>query len=228
MRGCSSATIRSGAAWPVRGMNRLAPQHINENTIISSANWAGSPPFLAAMPPTMVPSRMAMKVAPSTRALPAGSSERGRWSGRMPYLIGPNSEAITPNRNSATNSIGTECRLKPEHGDQGDADLGELEPLRHHRLVVAVGEFAPERGEEEIGRDEDRGGERDQRVGVGAPDVVNRIRKTSAFLRKLSLNAEKNWVQNKGAKRRVMSRDEDIASPVVRSGRGHAPGPKRR
>ena len=69
---------RSGAASPVRGINRLAPQHISENTIISSANRAGSPPFLAAMPPTMVPSRMAMKVAPSTSALPAGSSERAR------------------------------------------------------------------------------------------------------------------------------------------------------
>ena len=45
-----------------------------------------------------------------------------------------------------------------------------------------------------------------------------RMRKTSAFLRKLSLNAEKNWHQNSGAKRRVMSRDDDIASPVIRSG----------
>ena len=31
-------TTRSGAAWPVRGMSRLAPQHISENTIISTAN----------------------------------------------------------------------------------------------------------------------------------------------------------------------------------------------
>src|SRR3977135_2055282 len=38
----------------------------------------------------------------------------------------------------------------------------------------------------------------------------NRIRKTSAFLRKLSLNAEKNWHQNSGAKRRVSSKDEDM------------------
>src|SRR5687768_3354806 len=34
------------------------------------------------------------------------------------------------------------------------------------------------------------------------PLTWNRIRKTSAFLRKLSLKAEKNWHQNKGAKRR--------------------------
>src|SRR5215468_7901357 len=36
------------------------------------------------------------------------------------------------------------------------------------------------------------------------------MRKTSEFLRKLSLKAEKNWVQNRGAKRRVIIRDEDM------------------
>ena len=81
-RRCSCCTTRSGAACPVRGMNRLAPQHISENTIISSANKAGSPPSFAASPPTMVPSRMAMKVAPSTSALPAGSSERCEMVGQ--------------------------------------------------------------------------------------------------------------------------------------------------
>src|SRR5882672_4789309 len=50
------------------------------------------------------------------------------------------------------------------------------------------------------------------------PPIWNRIRKTSEFLRKLSLNAEKNWVQNRGAKRRVSSKDEDMAgsAPVGR------------
>src|SRR5436190_23090682 len=42
------------------------------------------------------------------------------------------------------------------------------------------------------------------------PPIWNRIRKTSEFLRKLSLNAAKNWVQNSGAKRRVSSKDEDM------------------
>src|SRR2546423_15244698 len=51
------------------------------------------------------------------------------------------------------------------------------------------------------------------------PPTWNRTRKTSAFLRKLSLNAEKNWVQNKGAKRRVINKDEDMIFPVVRFGR---------
>ena len=212
-RGCSSAPRDRAPPVPVRGMSRLEPQHSSENTIISVANWTGSPPSLAARPPTMVPSRMAMKVAPSTSALPAGSSERARWSGRMPYLIGPNSErddAEQEQRDEQERS--TECRRRSRStAMSGDADLGELEALRHHRLVVAVGELAAERGKEEVGRDEDRGGERDQRVSPSEPPIWNRIRKTSAFLRKLSLNAEKNWVQNRGAKRRVMSRDEDMS-----------------
>src|ERR1700704_7093579 len=50
---------------------------------------------------------------------------------------------------------------------------------------------------------------------ASGPPILNSSRKTSAFLRKLSLNAEKNWHQNRGAKRRVRSRDEDMAIPVV-------------
>src|ERR1700757_3708161 len=53
---------------------------------------------------------------------------------------------------------------------------------------------------------------------ASVPPIWNRIRKTSAFLRKLSLNAEKNWVQNRGAKRRVINRDEDMALPPVPNG----------
>ena len=106
-------TTRSGAPGPVDGMSRLAPQHKREKAIIMNEKWAGSPPPLAATPPTMVPSRIAMNVAPSTNALPAGNSERARWSGRMPYLIGPKSAAMTPNRNNTKNRRGTECTTKP-------------------------------------------------------------------------------------------------------------------
>src|SRR3954464_8612722 len=52
---------------------------------------------------------------------------------------------------------------------------------------------------------------------ASAPPMWNRMRKTREFLRKLSLKAEKNWGQNRGAKRRVRSRDEDMAVPVVGS-----------
>ena len=37
-----------------------------------------------------------------------------------------------------------------------------------------------------------------------SPPTLNRIRNTRAFLRKLSLKAEKNWHQNRGANRRVV------------------------
>ncbi len=104
---------RSGAPEPTFGMSRLAPQHSSANTSISPENDAGSPPSFAASPPTMVPSRIAMKVAPSTSALAAGSSDLSSRSGRMPYLIGPNSEPITPKPSSATNSTGTEWTANP-------------------------------------------------------------------------------------------------------------------
>src|SRR5215510_13162986 len=57
---------------------------------------------------------------------------------------------------------------------------------------------------------------------ASAPPIWNRSRKTSEVLRKLSLNAAKNWVQNRGAKRRVISRDEDMAFPLVPTGAGPA------
>src|SRR5215469_1521136 len=55
---------------------------------------------------------------------------------------------------------------------------------------------------------------------ASAPPIWNSRRKTSEVLRKLSLNAAKNWVQNRGAKRRVISRDEDMAFPLVPTGAG--------
>ena len=56
-------------------------------------------------------------------------------------------------------------------GDDRDADLGKFEPLRHLGLVVAVGKFAAERRQKKVGRDEDRGGERNQRLRVRAADM---------------------------------------------------------
>ena len=163
--------FRSGAPEPTFGMSRLEPQHSSANTSIRPANDAGSPPPFAAMPPTMVPSRIARKVAPSTSALAAGSSDLSSRSGRMPYLIGPNCEPITPKANSATNSSGTECMHEADDRDDRDADLGELQPLRDHGLVVAVGDLAAERRQEEIRRDEHRRRERDQRFGRRAADL---------------------------------------------------------
>ncbi|MNC96209.1 hypothetical protein D3C83_135180 [compost metagenome] len=48
----------------------------------------------------------------------------------------------------------------------------------------------------------------------------NRIRNTSASLRKLSLNAEKNWHQNSGAKRRDVISELDMVIPLGRKSSG--------
>src|SRR5512144_1863953 len=51
-----------------------------------------------------------------------------------------------------------------------------------------------------------------------AASVRNRIKKTSAVLRKLSLNAAKNWHQNSGAKRRERIRGG--IAPLLQSSAG--------
>ena len=95
---------RSGAPSRVFGINRLDSQLASAVNIISQAKWMGLLLPLAAMPATMVPSRMARNVPASISALADGSSRRGKRSGRMPYLIGPNSDASVPNSSTATNS----------------------------------------------------------------------------------------------------------------------------
>ncbi len=134
----------------------------------------------------------------------------------MPYLIGPNSEPITPKPNSATNRIGSECSAKPMTAMTGDDDLGEFQPLRHDRLVVAVGQFAAERGQEEIRRDEHCAPASVISASAAEPPILNRIRKTSAVFRKLSLNAAKNWHQNSGAKRLDSIRGGGMAGDYCR------------
>ena len=105
-----AVTFRCGAPSPLGGISSAATQQASEKPITSGAKAKGPPPLRAAMPPTMVPSRIATKVAPSTSALPAGNCARSRWSGRMPYLIGPNSDANTPKPNSAVNRMGSDSR----------------------------------------------------------------------------------------------------------------------
>jgi hypothetical protein len=101
---------RSGAAGPEEGMLRANSQDETASARITHTTSSGLLAWETAMPPAIVPMRMARKVAPSTSALPAGSSAVASFSGRMPYLTGPNSDATIPNRPSATNGTGTECR----------------------------------------------------------------------------------------------------------------------
>src|SRR5581483_9878929 len=99
-------TRNRGAPSPLGGMSSAASQQASATTMTSDA--IGQPAFGPdSKPAVIVPVRMAMNVAPSTNALAAGNFSRGRWSGRMPYLSGPNSEASTPKPNKAMNNTGT-------------------------------------------------------------------------------------------------------------------------
>src|SRR3954469_18381988 len=129
----------------------------------------------------------------------------------MPYFTGPNSVAITPNKNSVTNMIGTECSQKPTTPSAETAISTSFTHFATDDLSKrsAICPPSPERKK--------NGPMNTAAVSVTSEFAVlssypalNRIRKTSAFFRKLSLNAEKNWHQNKGAKRRDVIRLSDI------------------
>ena len=65
------------------------------------------------------------------------------------------------------------------------------------------------------------------RASASAAAERNKIRKTSEVLRKLSLNAAKNWHQNSGAKRLDSSRGGGIALIIAKFPRGVAPSCKK-
>ena len=137
-----AARRKSGAPAPVGGMSRLAPQHRSENTIIRTRNGRDRRRPWRQCPPTMVPSRMAMKVAPSTSALPAGSSERARWSGQDAVLDRTKQRSDDAEQKQYEEQERHRMQAEAQHRDEGDSDLGKFEPLGDRRLVVAVGELA--------------------------------------------------------------------------------------
>ena len=104
---------RSGADGAVCGMREADAQEITARPMTARATHPMWEEPETSWPPAIVPIRMAMKVAPSTNALPVASSPTVSWSGSMAYFTGPNSAAMTPNMPSATNSSGIECRKKP-------------------------------------------------------------------------------------------------------------------
>ncbi|MGY4228608.1 hypothetical protein ACVMIH_005969 [Bradyrhizobium sp. USDA 4503] len=104
---------RSGADGCVTGMRDANAQDSTDRPTTAAQI---QPMWLAPatnMPPAMVPIRIAMKVAPSTSALPVASSDTDSWSGRTAYFTGPNSAATMPNSASAMNSSGIEWVKKP-------------------------------------------------------------------------------------------------------------------
>ena len=93
-------TFNPGAPTPLAGMNSEAIQQPTPTTASCRTIVHAARPSAAAKPPATRPQMIAAKVAPSTSAFPETSSSRSRRSGRMPYLIGPNSAAIQPRPNS--------------------------------------------------------------------------------------------------------------------------------
>jgi hypothetical protein len=223
----SSATVevhglavmaRPGAAGPATGMVRARAQEATASATMMPATSSGVPALFTATPPAMVPARMARNVAPSTSALPAGSSAVLSFSGRMPYLTGPNRAATTPKSASVTNRIATECRKKPVAARPAIGISASLmaeamealskrsasSPPSAERMkkgamktipasVTSTGPFAP--------------------ALEPAPPRPNRISMTRAFFRKLSLRAEQSWHQNNGAKRRDDMRSLNMRLP---------------
>src|SRR6516164_3104288 len=130
----------------------------------------------------------------------------------MPYLIGPNSAPIVPNRNNARNSNGREFSWKP-------ATATAAAPISTSLRVRATIALSNRSASSPPKPDSRKNGAIKIPAAMvtsdspACPPILNKISKASAFFRKLSLKAEKNWHQNNGAKRREPKSDCDIDSP---------------
>src|SRR5258708_31444632 len=128
----------------------------------------------------------------------------------MPYLIGPNSAGMTPNSASRTNSVGTECVAKPAIA----RPTTKISTSLRERATTALSKRSaswppsPERMKNGAMKIASASGFSEA---APSPTIWKTMRNPSAFLRKLSLNAEKNWHQNSGAKRRDVMRCIDMA-----------------
>jgi len=134
----------------------------------------------------------------------------------MPYLIGPNSAAIAPNRNSAANKAASEWSAKPA---LASAVIPISTSLRRRATTALSKRSAswPPRPERKKNGAMKTAPANVISASASWPPILNKIKKTSAFLRKLSLKAEKNWHQNSGAKRRDVIRDVDTVQILWRS-----------
>src|SRR6266852_6937745 len=127
----------------------------------------------------------------------------------MPYLIGPNSAPISPNRNNATNKSGSDCNWKPATA----TPAAPISTSFNRRATSALSKRSASSPPDADSRKNGRMKMPPANVtsaSPACPPILNRISKTSEFLRKLSLNAEKNWHQNNGANRRDARSDCDI------------------
>ena len=149
-------TTRLGAPSPVGGMNRLETQHDSENTMISSAKKIGIAAVLRREPAD----DGAEQDGHEGRAF--DQRVAGRQFGAL-QMIGQDAvfDRTEQRRDHAEQEQRDEqqrdrVQQEADHREERDADLDELEPLRHQRLVEAVGDLAAERRQEEERCDEHR------------------------------------------------------------------------
>src|SRR5271170_641209 len=127
----------------------------------------------------------------------------------MPYLIGPNSAPIRPNENSAANKSGSEFVWKPATAIAATPISASFSRRATSALSKRSASSPPKADSRKNGAINTPPAS----VTSDSPDwppILNRIKSASAFFRKLSLKAEKNWHQNSGAKRREVRSDCDI------------------
>ncbi len=141
---------RVGAPSPVGGISRLDNQLANAVSSISQAKWMGLLSPLAAMPATMVPSRIARKVPPSISALPPGSSAARQMIGQNAVFDRAEQRAERSEQKQRDEQQQDRMKGKAQDRERRGAHLDELDALRHPGLVVAVGDFAAEAGEKEV------------------------------------------------------------------------------
>ena len=194
--------MRLGAASPVRGISSAETQHSSANTITMHREGGGAAAALGGD----AADDGAEQDGDEGCALHQRVA-RGQFAALQ--MIGQNAvfdrteqradHAEAEQRNEQNRQrkdwrlTGSFTRMNHEadHRDRSNADFDELQALRHHRLVIAVGDLTAERRQKEIGRDEDRARERDQRFALPTPCETGSERR-STFFRKLSLKAEKN------------------------------------
>src|SRR6185312_3042089 len=139
----------------------------------------------------------------------------------MPYLIGPNKAAITPKPASAQNSTTTDCCAKPITAKPATKISKNFSHCATRALSYRSASSPPSADKKKYGA-----------MKIALASVIsasasarapNRIKKTSVVLRKLSLNAAKNWHQNSGAKRLDSIRGGGITLVLQSSGVGVCP-----
>src|SRR5215472_16652694 len=124
----------------------------------------------------------------------------------MPYLIGPNSAPFRPNRNSAKNNNDTEFSWKPATATAA-APISTSFSRRATSALSKRSASSPPKADSKKNGAMKMPPAKVTSDSPACPPILNRISKASAFFRKLSLKAEKNWHQNNGAKRREARSD---------------------